>query len=72
MQWFWVGFGIMNDPVCEACGNSTRNRIVAACGHLCYICQSCLQDAPDMKRDECPNCQEHLDKVNTRHYFDDQ
>ena len=68
-----VEFGMMtNSPVCEACGKTTRNRIRASCGHLCYICIECVQDDPEMIRDECPTCQEHEDVVNVRGKFDDQ
>lgn len=62
----------MNIPLCEACGKETRNRLKAACGHICFICFECTQDDPMMDRDECPVCQEREDVCNVRGKFDDQ
>ena len=63
---------VVSNPVCEACGEDTRNRIKASCGHLCFICVKCVQDDMMVIRDECPSCQERVDVVNVRGKFDDQ
>jgi hypothetical protein len=57
--------------VCEACGSETTNRIRAACNHLCFICDECVENCPNITRDECPSCQEHEDIVVVRGKFDD-
>lgn len=57
--------------VCESCGAPTVKRIKAACGHLCFICQECIDACPNIERDECPTCQEHEEVINVRGRFDD-
>lgn len=56
---------------CESCGAETTNRIKAACNHLCFICAECIENCPQLLRDECPSCCEREDIVNVRHKFDD-
>lgn len=58
-------------PSCEACGSETLNRIRAACNHLCFICADCVENCPEISRDECPNCNEREDLINVRGKFDD-
>ncbi len=62
----------MKIPLCEVCGQETRNRIGASCGHLCFVCVGCYIDDIAVLRDECPVCQEREDVVNVRGKFDDQ
>ena len=48
---------------CEICGEHTSEQVVAACGHLAYICEECLTVcAKQADEDECARCQNKGDR----------